>query len=110
MAREYLFVYGTLGPGRPNAHVMERIGGQWQKASVRGRLVDAGWGAEQGYPASRLEDVGEQVEGYLFSSENLHAHWLGLDAFEGSEYERVETTAVLEDGSAISAQIYVLKE
>lgn len=23
-----LFVYGTLGPGRPNAHILENIGGQ----------------------------------------------------------------------------------
>ncbi|KAB0731143.1 gamma-glutamylcyclotransferase, partial [Pseudomonas aeruginosa] len=24
-----LFVYGSLGPGRPNEHLMQKIGGQW---------------------------------------------------------------------------------
>ncbi|MGI4199102.1 gamma-glutamylcyclotransferase family protein, partial [Klebsiella pneumoniae] len=28
---ESLFVYGTLGPGRPNAHILENIGGTWQE-------------------------------------------------------------------------------
>lgn len=31
-----LFVYGTLGPGRPNAHIMENIGGSWQPGYVLG--------------------------------------------------------------------------
>ena len=49
---ERLFVYGTLGPGRPNEHVMQKIGGSWQPASVRGRLVRAGWGfGRSGLPA-----------------------------------------------------------
>lgn len=29
---ESLFVYGTLGPGRPNAHILEKIGGHGRKA------------------------------------------------------------------------------
>ena len=32
---ERLFVYGTLGPGRPNEHILLKIGGTWQPASVR---------------------------------------------------------------------------
>ncbi len=31
---ESLFVYGTLGPGRPNAHILENIGGTWQEGHV----------------------------------------------------------------------------
>lgn len=27
---ERLFVYGSLGPGRPNEHVLAVIGGNWQ--------------------------------------------------------------------------------
>lgn len=37
-----LFVYGTLGPGRPNAHIMENIGGSWQQGYVLGNLREAG--------------------------------------------------------------------
>ncbi|PUZ80813.1 gamma-glutamylcyclotransferase, partial [Acinetobacter baumannii] len=31
-----LFVYGTLCPNKANAHILEQIGGNWTKASVRG--------------------------------------------------------------------------
>jgi gamma-glutamylcyclotransferase (GGCT)/AIG2-like uncharacterized protein YtfP len=27
---EKLIVYGTLGPGRPNEHVLKAIGGVWE--------------------------------------------------------------------------------
>lgn len=40
---ESLFVYGTLGPGRPNAHILENIGGKWQEGHVGGSLLDKGW-------------------------------------------------------------------
>lgn len=41
---ESLFVYGTLGPGRPNAHILENIGGTWQEGHVGGSLLEKGWG------------------------------------------------------------------
>ncbi|MBC3263460.1 gamma-glutamylcyclotransferase, partial [Salmonella enterica subsp. enterica serovar Javiana] len=47
---ESLFVYGTLGPGRPNAHVLEKIGGSWTEGHVGGSLLNKGWGAEMGFP------------------------------------------------------------
>ena len=28
---ERLFVYGTLRPGHSNAHIMDNIGGEWQR-------------------------------------------------------------------------------
>jgi len=31
-----LFVYGTLGPGRPNEQALNAIGGTWEEASVNG--------------------------------------------------------------------------
>ena len=33
-----LFVYGSLGPNRPNAHILENMGGTWAKAYVHGDL------------------------------------------------------------------------
>ena len=39
-----LFVYGTLRPQQPNAHVMERIGGSWTAAYILGHLQQRGWG------------------------------------------------------------------
>lgn len=104
-----LFVYGTLGPGRPNEHVMSKIGGSWEKAFVRGFLHDKGWGADLGYPAITLDESGDQVEGFVFSSAKLSEYWAELDAFEGEAYERSLTTVQLEDKSSVNAFIYTLK-
>ncbi len=104
-----LFVYGTLGPGRPNAHVLEDIGGSWQPATVNGRLRSAGWGAEQGFPGIDLDDKCDPVAGYIFSSAALADHWNFLDAFEGAEYERTTTVAALEDGSRVEVFVYRLR-
>ena len=40
-----LFVYGTLAPGRPNEHILADVAGEWEPASVTGRLLEEGWGA-----------------------------------------------------------------
>lgn len=103
-----LFIYGTLAPGRPNAHVMAGIPGTWEPATVRGRLIQQGWGAAQGYPGIILDEHGDTIDGLIFSSNALAAHLPRLDAFEGSEYQRVTTTATLQDGTRVAACIYAL--
>ncbi|HEX5664686.1 MAG TPA: gamma-glutamylcyclotransferase family protein [Xanthomonadaceae bacterium] len=103
-----LFVYGTLAPGRPNAHVLANVPGEWEAATVAGRLFQQGWGAAAGYPGIVLDQQGEAVEGFLFSSQHLSGHWARLDAFEGEGYERVLTTAKRKDGTAVDAYIYQL--
>ncbi len=47
--------YVTLGPNRPNEHVLKEIRGSWQDATVRGNLRQEGWGAEIGYPGIDLD-------------------------------------------------------
>lgn len=37
-----LFVYGTLAPGRPNAHVLAEVPGEWEPATVQGTLLQEG--------------------------------------------------------------------
>ncbi len=106
---EQLFVYGTLGPGRPNEHVLEAIGGSWETATVNGNLRHKGWGAELGYPGIDLNEDGGVVEGFLFTSENLSDHWAGLDKFEGDAYERVRAKVKLKEGSMVDAYIYTLR-
>ena len=105
-----LFVYGTLGPGRPNEHVLSAIGGRWEEASVNGHLEPQGWGAELGYPGIVLDDAGDEVEGYLYSSDKLDDHWDELDDFEGEEYKRVLITVRTKDRMAVEAYIYILRE
>ncbi len=106
---ERLFVYGTLGPGRSNEHVLGVIGGSWEPASVTGMLRQEGWGAAMGFPGIDLDEQGAEVEGFLFSSENLSSHWAALDEFEGEAYERVLAKVKLKDGSTVDAFIYALR-
>ncbi len=84
-----LFVYGTLGPGRPNEHILNNIGGCWENATVKGYLHQQGWGAEMGYPGIILDNDGNTIKGFIFSSDNILEHWPELDEFEGEAYERV---------------------
>lgn len=84
-----LAVYGTLGPGRSNHHVVEPYGGTWTHGRVRGDLVESGWGAAVGYPALRMRADGPWVTVYLLESDRLPAGWPDIDAFEGAEYQRI---------------------
>jgi gamma-glutamylcyclotransferase (GGCT)/AIG2-like uncharacterized protein YtfP len=107
-----LFVYGTLAPGRPNEHVLADVPGSWEPASVRGKLVDGGWGAALGFPGivpTKTGELDQLVTGWLFSSSELHAHWARLDDFEGSGYVRVPMRATLEHGQVVTAQVYTLR-
>lgn len=103
-----LFVYGTLAPGKPNAHVLANVPGAWEPASVRGTLLQEGWGAAVGYPGLVLDECGEEIQGLVFTSEELSSHWLRLDEFEGDGYERVLTLVKLQEGSTVPAYIYQL--
>ena len=76
--QQHLFVYGTLGPNKPNAHILEVIAGTWSKGSVKGLLKEAGWGAELGFPGLMLNSDGQTVDGYIFSSEQLDTLWNSL--------------------------------
>lgn len=105
-----LFVYGTLAPGRPNAHVLANVAGTWEPATVRGTLFQQGWGAAIGFPGIVLEASGDEVQGLVFSSDELADHWARLDAFEGEGYQRVLTSATLRDGTVVDAYIYQLSD
>lgn len=105
-----LFVYGSLAPGRPNEHVLSGIDGHWEAATVVGTLHQEGWGAAMGFPGIVLGDQGQEVEGFLFSSEQLADHWKRLDEFEGEGYERVLTAAKCKDATEVEAFVYALKD
>lgn len=102
-----LAVYGTLTPGRVNERQLAPLRGRWRHGTVRGRLADAGWGAEQGYPGLILDPEEPAVEVHLFESPGLPDHWDRLDAFEGPGYRRV-LTHVRPEGGDVDAWIYVL--
>lgn len=99
--------YGSLAPGRVNHHQLSGLTGQWQRATVKGRLLDAGWGAAIGYPGLVLDPDGADVEVFVFESADLPEHWSRLDEFEGSAYQRVVTNVYTADGE-LNACIYVV--
>ena len=74
---------------------------------MRGRLVEAGWGAELGYPGLILDPSGQVIEVYIFESSELPNHWLRLDELEGAGYRRVVTQVCTVDGD-LDASIYVI--
>ena len=105
-----LFVYGSLGLGRVNDHVLKNIGGTFKRAYVFGKLYEEGWGSAIGFPGIRLTSKEEKIEGYLFISDTIEEHWQKLDDFEGDAYRRVKTQVVLlEDDVAVEAYIYELR-
>lgn len=105
---ESLFVYGTLAPERPNAHILHPFSGTWEPASIRGNLIDDGWGAEMGYPAIIPDENGEIVEGFVFSSTEID--WQMLDEFEGAGYSRQTAKATLSTGEQVTAFVYSLND
>src|SRR6476659_6359700 len=78
-----LATYGSLAPGRPNAHQLQSLKGRWISGHVHGTLVEAGWGAALGYPALVLAPTDPAIELHVFESIELPLHWARLDDFEG---------------------------
>ncbi|MEM7258019.1 MAG: gamma-glutamylcyclotransferase family protein [Pseudomonadota bacterium] len=105
---ERLFVYGTLAPGKPNHNVLENIPGNWEAATLKGKLLYEGWGSDLGCPGIVPTDEGEPVEGYVFSSDQLSKHWSMLDDYEGTGYKRVAVFVTTEGGQSIEAYVYAL--
>ena len=105
---ERLFVYGTLAPGRANHEVLKGIPGSWEAATLRGTLLQEGWGAAMGCPGIVATADGDEVEGFVFSSAHLADHWPRLDAFEGEGYERVSVTVTVNGTQEVEAYVYAL--
>ena len=100
-------MYGTLSPGRPNHHQLRGLSGRWIEGTVRGQLLQEGWGAELGCPGLLLDPDGPTVGVQLFDSPDLEDHWTRLDQFEGSAYRRTVTAVSTAEGDLL-AFIYVL--
>jgi gamma-glutamylcyclotransferase (GGCT)/AIG2-like uncharacterized protein YtfP len=100
-------VYGSLAPGRPNHQQLNGLSGRWIEGTVRGQLLQEGWGAELGYPGIVLDLDGPAVGVQLFESSDLPDHWTRLDEFEGSGYRRTVTTVSTAEGDLL-ASIYIL--
>lgn len=105
---QYLAVYGSLAPGKPNHDHIADITGTWWRGWVEGVLHNEGWGSTCGFPGIRLKTGGPRVDVYVLESEELDKHWHRLDEFEGSEYQRVRVTIFAENTFTVSGWIYEL--
>ena len=106
---ERLFIYGSLQPGGPNEHVLADVDGNWEPAFVKGRLLEAGWGASMGYPGLVIDQDGGEIHGHVLSSPGLTAVWATLDEFEGEGYERITARVTLRGGEQVEASVYALR-
>ncbi len=100
-----LAVYGTLAPGKSNHDQLDGLQGAWLNGVVRGRLIEHGWAARDGYPALVLDPRGPSVALQIFISPDLPDHWQRLDAFEGADYRRAPTMVEIGD-DRVEAWIY----
>jgi hypothetical protein len=70
-----LATYGIPAPGRPDHHHVVGLRGRWFAGGVRGRLVQAGWGASLGFPGMVLDPDGPAMDVQVLESADLPAHW-----------------------------------
>lgn len=104
---DHLFVYGTLGPEQSHSHLLQQVKGQYQKATINARLLPIGWDNGAGYPGLILStEQNERVAGYIYSADDLSPIWDQVDAYEGEHYQRIFTTAYLENGDELTVQVY----
>lgn len=110
--RDWLFVYGTLLPGRAPAEVAEVVG-EFEllgKGTVRGRVYELGE-----YPGLVLDEHAGAVEGMVFSVPDREDVWRLLDAYEEYVPERPEESLFvrrrvrveMEDGGRCGCWVYV---
>ena len=102
-----LVTYGTLAPGQVNHAQLAELQGRWLRGTIRGKLVEDGWGATHGCPGIHLDPAGEEVEAHIFESLDLPQHWARLDEFEGEGYARTMVQVETEEG-AMACSIYEL--
>ncbi|MBU3003724.1 hypothetical protein [Paraglaciecola arctica] len=68
-----LFIYGTLALGKPNEHLLQDLKGTWMNSSIKGVLVQSGWGPISAFQVL-FDSKGDQVHGLIFCSEELEQH------------------------------------
>ena len=103
-----LFVYGTLGPGQSHEHLLKKISGHWQAATMHGRLHPNGLGPTFGYPTLDIRFGDELIYGHVYYSRQLPRLWKSLDDYEGRGYRRVVSRVHLPNGQTVMAWVYAL--
>lgn len=108
MAKDTLFVYGTLRPGYANEHILKNIGGSFKEATISGFQFDKVWEKQTGYPGIIKSNSNATIKGILFTSKHLIYHWDVLDSFETDAYCRIEIPIKLNDNSIVNGCVYII--
>ena len=71
-----------------------------------------GWGAYLGYKGfiPPTSEVQEQIDAFVFLSDELVANWKTLDEFEGEGYKRILAKYELAKGAIGVGYIYAINE
>ena len=104
-----LATYGTLAPGEVNNNQMKGMAGVWSKGTMRGRLINSGWGINHGFPGLIPDSEGSDVPCHIFESFDLPDHWSRLDEFEGEGYFRTSIMVQTDDGDK-ECSAYLVRE
>lgn len=102
-----LFIYGTMAPGRANQDVLSSIPGYWESATVTGKWTDVRQASSSDRTVIVLDEAGETIRGFIFTSDRLNDHWARLDEFEGQACQRVQAAVRRSDGALVDAHVYV---
>lgn len=106
-ASHRLAIYGSLAPGEANHHAIADLPGTWEDGIVTGVLQPCEPGDGVRFPALRWRAGGPPIVARLFLSDALPAHWVRLDAFEGTAYRRILVPVHSESGDLLAvANLY----
>lgn len=99
-----LVVYGILAPGAPGEHILEEIGGDWQQCKIAGSIF-----SHEGLKYYKEYPEMSEINCRLFFSKFLPEGWASIDAFEGSNYNRILIPAKIADHWVV-ANVYEGRE
>lgn len=101
-AAHRLVAYGTLVPGASNHDVVAPLGGQWEPATITGRVE---WLTAE-IPRLAWHPDGPPVAAWLLTTPTLVSAWSELDRFEGEAYARRVVPVRVHAGTVL-ARCYV---
>ena len=101
MAKDFLFVYGTLRGDCGNADISSSGCRYMGRANIQGRLYEVA-----GYPGMVPSyHTGDRVAGELYRLTRIPL-LKKLDKYEGSKYRRLKKPVELEDGTRYLTWVY----
>jgi len=71
-----------------NNYHLDSVSGKWTKGTVKGRLMEKGWGADLGFPRMVLDDSVNCVDVFVLEASNLPV----MSCVDGSLFARLNSS------------------